>query len=151
MPSLLDEPYADPGQSGRGLLGLDMPRIAAPTDTDQGAALGDLYQRIMAEQAAQRAKQWRRQNGMPSVVSEMLANMPPTTARVPPDTLSDINRTAGFAPVDVGNEVTSPIYPSNDTQLVDRLINYDAHGQSFNYAQAIQRAMDIRQRLGRGG
>ncbi len=54
MPSLLDNPYDDPGQSGRSLLGLDMPQIQQPNpDTDQGAALGDLYQRIMAEQARQ--------------------------------------------------------------------------------------------------
>lgn len=100
--------------------------------------------------AAQRAKQWQRQNGMPGFMADKLANMPPTTARVPPDTLSDVDPTAAPAPVDVGNEGTSPIYPSNPTQLVDRLIHQDVYGQSFNYAQAIQRAMDNRRRLGRG-
>ena len=81
--------------------------------------------------------------------SDKLVDVPPGTARVPPDTLSDVSPAAGYAPVDVGSEGTSPIYPSNETQLVNRLINYDVRGHTDDYATAIQRAMDNRARLGR--
>ena len=81
--------------------------------------------------------------------AEKMTDMPPIGARVPPDTLTDVSSTAGPAPVDVGVEGTSPIYPSNPTQLGDRLVNYDTRGQSFNYADAIVRAIENRQRLGR--
>lgn len=55
MPSLLDDPYGDPGQSGRSLLGLDMPQIRQPDpdQPDQGAALGQTYQMVMDEMRRQ--------------------------------------------------------------------------------------------------
>ena len=87
---------------------------------------------------------------MPLLTAEKMTDLPANTARVPLDMTSDVNPYADPAPVDVGAEGTSPIYPSNPTQLVERLINYDTHGQSFDYAEAIRRAMENRRRLGRG-
>lgn len=55
MPSLLDDPYADPG-SGPGLLGpaITPLQIAQPDpDTDQGAALAETYRRVTAEMERQ--------------------------------------------------------------------------------------------------
>src|SRR4029077_12813660 len=72
MPSLLDDPYADPGQSGRSLLGLDMPQIRQSNpDTDQGAALAATYRAVSDEMARQQQISaerglWNDQTGLPT-------------------------------------------------------------------------------------
>ena len=116
-------------------------------DKDEDRASGTVEDTSKLQQwlAEQRAKHEQQK----SVMQDALFDMLPNTARVPPDTMSDVNPFVRPAPVNVGEEGTSPVYPSNQTQLVDRLMDYDVHGQSFNYADAIMRAMDNRRRLGR--
>jgi hypothetical protein len=97
--------------------------------------------------AEQRAKMQRL-----TPYAEMIANMPPNTARVPPDTMSDVNPAAGFAPVDIGQEVTSPIYPQGPDAimaLLNRGARLDSSGATNRDADAILQGMMRRRALGR--
>lgn len=87
-------------------------------------------------------------NTYDNVIREVLMSVPPTTARVPPDSVSDVYP----IPVepDVGDETMSPVEPLHGPfNLYNREIDRRVSGEGWDDTKAMLDAIERRQKLGR--
>ena len=83
-----------------------------------------------------------------SIIREVLMSVPPTTARVPPDSMTDVHPLP--AESDVGDEVMSPVEPLHAPfNMYGREMDRRVSGEGWDDTKAILDAIARRQKLGR--